>query len=63
MAKRPGAIEGLTDLPNIGKTVAAKLIAAGVATPQQLRQIGSVEAALRIRRQVGPGDEAPARAC
>jgi DNA transformation protein len=49
----------LTDLPNIGRTVAEKLKAAGVGTPEQLRRLGSIEAALRIK--VESPDDAPCR--
>lgn len=39
----------LTDLPNIGMVVARKLEAAGIATPEDLKALGSVEALRRIR--------------
>ncbi len=38
-----------TDLPNIGPETARLLEAAGIRTPAQLRRIGSVAAARRIR--------------
>ncbi len=38
----------LTDLPNLGNVVAAQLTSVGVATPAQLRKLGSVGAALRL---------------
>jgi DNA transformation protein len=59
MEKDWSQIRELTDLPNIGAVVAAKLKAVGVVTPRQLKEIGSIEAALRIRAKVGPGDDAP----
>ena len=37
MTKDSAAARELTDLPNIGRTVAEKLKAAGVGTPEQLR--------------------------
>lgn len=49
MTKDITSAQELTDLPNIGATVAEKLKAAGVGTPEQLRRLGSVEAALRIK--------------
>ena len=39
----------LTDLPNIGAEVARLLAAAGIRTPAQLKRLGAVAAALRIR--------------
>ena len=44
----------LTDLPNIGPVLAERLRAAGVETPEQLRQIGAEEAFLRIRAAADP---------
>lgn len=38
----------LTDLPNIGKEVARLLVAAGVRSASELRQLGAVAAAIRI---------------
>ena len=38
----------LTALPNIGRVLASELSAAGIGTPEQLRDIGSVQAAARI---------------
>ena len=49
----------LTNLPNVGAVLAAKLQAAGVTTTQQLMEIGSVEAALRIKAQLNCADDAP----
>jgi len=40
----------LTDLPNIGAVLAEKLSAAGVETPSDLKDLGSVEALRRVRR-------------
>lgn len=45
----------LTDLPNVGREVARWLVAAGIATPQALRQVGAVAAARRIR-EIRPAD-------
>ena len=39
----------LEDLPNIGREVARLLEAAGLRTPAELRRVGAVAAALRIR--------------
>ena len=39
----------LTDLPNIGTEVARLLETAGIHTPDELRRLGAVAAALRIR--------------
>jgi DNA transformation protein len=49
----------LTGLPNIGVVVAEKLRAAGVTTPGQLKALGSVEAALRIRALAEKSEDAP----
>jgi len=38
----------LTDLPNLGKVVAAQLRRVGVVTPAQLRKLGSLGAALKL---------------
>lgn len=40
----------LTDLPNIGIVLARRLSDAGIRTPSDLRRLGSVEAARRVRR-------------
>lgn len=45
----------LTELPNVGKVLAAHLKAAGIETPEQLRQAGAEEAWLRIRLTADPG--------
>lgn len=50
-------MEKLTDLPNIGPTVARHLEAAGIGTPEALREAGAEAAFLRIRA------EAKADAC
>ena len=39
----------LTQLPNIGKTVAKKLTVAGITTPKELMEIGSEQAFIRIQ--------------
>jgi DNA transformation protein len=49
----------LTSLPNIGAVVAQKLKAAGVTTPQQLKALGSVEAAVRLRALATRAEDAP----
>jgi DNA transformation protein len=49
----------LTSLPNIGAVAAERLRAVGVTTPQQLKALGSVEAALRIRSLAGRPEDAP----
>ena len=49
----------LTSLPNIGAVVAEKLKAAGVTTPQQLKALGSVEAAVRLRALAVRPEDAP----
>lgn len=49
----------LTDLPNIGATCATRLRSAGITTPAELAEIGSVGAALRIRAV--EGDNGPCR--
>ena len=49
----------LTDLPNIGTIAAAKLEAAGISTPEQLKKLGSVEALLRLK--VESKEDAPCR--
>ena len=49
----------LTDLPNIGAALAAKLETAGVATPSELKRLGSIEALRRIR--ASGAEEAPCR--
>lgn len=44
-------MEKLSDLPNIGKVVEEQLRAVGIDTPEKLRETGSREAWLKIRRQ------------
>lgn len=39
----------LTQLPNIGKTVAEKLNQVGITTPKELLEIGSEQAFIRIQ--------------
>jgi DNA transformation protein and related proteins len=39
----------LTNLPNIGKTLAGKLIKAGISTPNDLIKTGSENAMIRIK--------------
>jgi DNA transformation protein len=38
----------LTDLPNLGRVAAAQLRRVGIVTPDELRRLGSVEAAVRL---------------
>jgi len=38
----------LVDLPNLGKFVAAQLKQAGIGSPEELRRLGSVQAAVRL---------------
>lgn len=40
----------LTDLPNIGKVLAERLIEAGIKTPDDLFDLGAEEAFLRIKK-------------
>ena len=46
---------GLTDLPNVGRVLAGNLDAVAVHTPEQLRQLGSKDAFIRIRAAVDSG--------
>ena len=39
----------LTDLPNIGPTLAKKLIAVSIKTPADLRRVGSTKAFAKIK--------------
>lgn len=39
----------LTDMPNIGKVVAEKLIEVGISTPEELRAIGAEQAFIRLQ--------------
>ena len=41
-------MEQLTDLPNIGKTLAAKLMAVGIKTEHELKVVGSKNAIIKI---------------
>jgi DNA transformation protein and related proteins len=50
-AREPGG--SLESLPNIGVECAKALRLAGVATPDDLRRLGSVEAAVCLRKQLG----------
>ena len=42
-------MESLTALPNISKVIAADLQKAGIATPEELKRLGSKETFIRIR--------------
>ena len=39
----------LTEMPNIGKVVAEKLILAGITSPEELKAIGSEQAFIRLQ--------------
>ncbi len=52
-------METLTNLPNIGTVVARELEAVEIATPEDLRSLGRVEALRRIRP--GSDEDAPCR--
>jgi DNA transformation protein len=45
----------LSKLPNVGKVLEGNLLAVGIETPEQLREIGVEETFLRIRLQRDPG--------
>lgn len=53
--KGRGADEALESLPNVGAEVARRLREAGIASPGELRRLGSVEAAARLAN-VRPAD-------
>ncbi len=59
MAKSLRETDELTSLPNIGAVVAEKLRAAGVTTAEQLKTLGSVEAAFRLRVLAKRPEDAP----
>lgn len=42
-------MDKLSSLPNIGKTLEAKLIAVGITSPEELKMAGAENALLRIR--------------
>ncbi|EAR01975.1 TfoX/Sxy family protein [Maribacter sp. HTCC2170] len=48
-------MEQLTDLPNIGKTLAAKLIAVGIKTEHELKVVGSKNAIIKIATLANSG--------
>jgi DNA transformation protein len=48
-----GSKDSPESLPNIGAECTAALRAAGIATAAELRRLGSVEAAVRIREALG----------
>ena len=54
MNRRSG-LSDLTSLPNIGPTLAGKLQRAGISGPEQLADVGSVEALMRIKDASGRG--------
>jgi len=45
----------LASLPNVGTVLESNLLAVGIATPDDLRDVGSREAFVRIRETVDPG--------
>lgn len=59
MAKNLEKTDELTSLPNIGAVVAEKLKAIGVTTPGQLKTLGSVEVAVRLRDAAARPEDAP----
>jgi DNA transformation protein len=59
MTKDSKRTDALTSWPNIGPVVARRLKAAGVTTLQQRKELGSIEAALRLRALAEGGEEAP----
>jgi DNA transformation protein len=50
-----GGTQPLTDMPNIGRELAGLLARAGIRTPEELRRVGAVEAAVRIK-SIRPDD-------
>jgi DNA transformation protein len=59
MTKNSPKGDDLTSLPNIGAVVTQKLRAAGVMTAEQLKMLGSVEAALRLRALAARPEDSP----
>jgi len=45
-----GRIDDLEQLKNLGPISAARLREVGIATPEQLRQVGAIEAYVRLKR-------------
>ena len=52
--KQPESTHRLEDLPNIGDTLTALLKSAGINSPEELYENGTVQAFLRIRA-IDPG--------
>jgi len=48
-------VSSLADLPNVGKVLESHLQQVGIATPDELRRVGTAEAFTRIRDEVDPG--------
>jgi len=48
-------LETLTELPNIGNTLAEKLVSIGIHNYEELLSLGSVEVALKICDGLDPG--------
>ncbi len=59
MAKSLRKTDELTSLPNIGAVVAERLRAAGVTTAEQLKALGSVEVAFRLRTSAKTPEDVP----
>jgi DNA transformation protein len=49
-------MKSLTELPNIGKTLAEKLNLIGVKNEQELKQLGSKDAIIKISTMENSGD-------
>ncbi len=56
MTENMNKTKELTDLPNIGPVLADALRRAGIATPADLKAVGSVEALIRVGRTMA-GDK------
>ncbi|GEM_PF-285097 len=48
-------LSSLTDLPEIGAVTASQLVAVGIEDADALREVGALEAFVRIREQLDPG--------
>ena len=48
-------LETLTELPNIGNTLAEKLASVGIHSYEELVRLGSIAVALKIRDGLDPG--------
>ena len=45
-----GGIDELDRMRNLGRVSAARLRAVGIATPEELKRVGAIEAYVRLRR-------------